>query len=585
MSGVSTLPMTVALLLALAVLAASVRLLRHARSGRLAPGRCAGIVSLQVLASVLLFLVMFPPAGTREAGVLTVLTEGADAGRPEGVVVALPEYLGRGSGIDAVPDLATALRRHPGTTRIDVRGSGLPWRDHDAARGIEVTFDAADLPPGLAELHVPGHMAAGQRTTVHGRVAGVSGARVELRGPTDQRVAIVEVDDQGRFTLPLVARAPGTVEFALHVLDAGDEPIDGATLALRVSEGQATRVLLLAGAPGAELRALRRWAVDAGVALESRIQLSRDVSLGRRPDVEADELAAFDLLMLDERSWRTLDGVQRSAIRDAIRDGLGVLLRIGDVLDEEDQASLRTLGFHARNTTLDDPDVRLDMQAPAMPRADPGDGDPRPPRLRRRPLEVEAGNSTALLRSEDGEPLALWRGEGLGRVALWWLQDTHPLVRQGEDGTHASLWSAVVATLARAQEHGALDPGIDAGPNARRVLCGLGSEARVRAPDGGVVELLAGTRGCAAYWPEHDGWHVLLDGGRATPFHVAESATLHAYAIQSATRELASRPGLAGSAPRTPSPGSPWPWFLAFLATVAGLWALERRRTPSPASG
>ncbi|TXK62110.1 hypothetical protein [Alkalisalibacterium limincola] len=74
---------------------------------------------------------------------------------------------------------------------------------------------------------------------------------------------------------------------------------------------------------------------------------------------------------------------------------------------------------------------------------------------------------------------------------------------------------------------------------------------------------------------------MLLDDA-SSPFHVAPSSTLHVHAMHAATRELASRPHPATSTVRSPAPGSPWPWFLAFLATVAGLWALERRR---PSSG
>lgn len=583
MTSLPAIPVVVALLLAAAVLAASLRLLLQARAGSITPRRCAGILGLQALAAVLLHLVVFPPATSREAGVLTVLAEGAAGDRHAGDSVALPEYRGRGA--DAVPDLATALRRHPGTTRIVVHGAGLPWRDHDAAHGIDVTFDPTPLPSGLAELHLPQDVVAGQRAVIHGRIAGVDGARLELRDPADRPMASVAADDQGRFALPLVARAAGTVEFALQVLDASGERIDESTVALSVGEGQATRVLLLAGAPSAELRALRRWAVDAGVALESRIQLSRDISLGRRPDIDADELAALDLLMLDERTWRALDGPQRIAIREAVRNGLGVLLRIGEVLDDEDRESLRMLGFESRNMELDDPGVRLAPEALDLARSadgdGDGDGDPGSTLLARRPLEVVAADGIALLRSDTGEPLARWRGEGLGRVALWWLQDTHPLVRQGEPGTHASLWSTVVSTLARADSNRPPELGIDAGPHARRVLCGLDGDARVRAPDGSLVELLTDDGGCAAYWPEEGGWHVLL-GNAPSPFHVAPSSTLHAHAMHAATRELASRPHPATSTVRSPAPGSPWPWFLAFLATVAGLWALERRR---PSSG
>src|SRR5690606_14011482 len=133
-----------------------------------------------------------------------------------------------------------------------------------------------------------------------------------------------------------------------------------------------------------------RWAVDAGVELEARVQLGRDVSLGARPDVDAAMLRDADLLLLDERVWRGLDDAQQALLLASVREGLGVLLRLGDVLSDEDRRGLAALGFMADNMVLEDTAVQL-APRPGSAGASPGDGTASIA-LTRRPVRIAAGD-------------------------------------------------------------------------------------------------------------------------------------------------------------------------------------------------
>ena len=127
-----------AVLLALAVLAAWLRLwLGHRRDARRPRAwRLAVLVLLQPLLALALHATLFPPASVLAPGELTLLTEGASAGDvPEaardGLVLALPEARA-GGDVARVPDLGTALRQHPGTTRVHVVGAGVAVAGHIA---------------------------------------------------------------------------------------------------------------------------------------------------------------------------------------------------------------------------------------------------------------------------------------------------------------------------------------------------------------------------------------------------------------------------------------------------------------------
>src|SRR6185312_8812449 len=100
-----------------------------------------------------------------------------------------------------------------------------------------------------------------------------------------------------------------------------------------------------AGAPDPELKYLRRWAVDAGVDLASRIVLSDGVAIqDGAAALDADALAKTDLVMVDERAWKNLDAGAKQALEHATRDGLGLFLRVSGPLPDVAAGDWRALG-------------------------------------------------------------------------------------------------------------------------------------------------------------------------------------------------------------------------------------------------
>ena len=200
----------VAALLALGVLLAWLGLWVAQRGVTGARGtRLLALCLLQPLLAASLYLVLFPPARMVEAGALAVLTEGAtaaDGARAQGLVLALPEA-GEVAGVPRVPDLASALRAHPGVARVQVLGAGLVARDRDAAATVALDFDPPPLPPGIAALSVPARSVRGADVVVAGQVVGTEAGSVELRDPAGRRVDAVAPDAEGRFALRAVAMA------------------------------------------------------------------------------------------------------------------------------------------------------------------------------------------------------------------------------------------------------------------------------------------------------------------------------------------------------------------------------------------
>ncbi|KFN46234.1 hypothetical protein N790_02200 [Arenimonas malthae CC-JY-1] len=584
-----SLPNLVALALTAVVLLSGARLAWQLRAGTLPWPRFLLRFAGQAASAALLYFVLFPPLQPGREGALVVLTAGAETPAdlaPGDVRVALPEA-GDVANAERVPDLGTALRRHAGRSPVRVLGQGLPARDHDAARGRALAFEPTPLPDGLQALEAPVSVVTGRQWEVRGLATGLAGGRAELRDPADAVVASTELDDTGAFTLATTAGLPGQVDYTLQLHNAEDTVTQSLALPLQVRDAAPRRVLLLAGGASPEVKYLRRWAVDAGLRLHSVISLGGGVELGDPPlPITAATLSEFDLVLLDERTWRDLGEGGRATLKAAMREGLGVLLRITGELTPADHAALRTWGLQAETA-----DIARGVRLPGTEHADATvalDAETRAadvaPLLSRRALALSAADGAVLLRAGDGAALALWRPEGRGRVALWTLSDSYRLWLAGRRSAYGQLWANAVDTLARGTEAALPELPTHAWLNQRVALCGLPEGARVRAPDGTESALwpdpATGHARCAGFWPAQPGRHAVLVDDQALPLLVRDPAELPAMAArenQVATLALVAGDNTATAEP-APVPSPRWPWFVAWLLLSSALWWLERRR-------
>jgi hypothetical protein len=579
--------MSSALIVAIVLAAAAV--LGAWRTARATQAHKALRILLQLAAAVLVYFLLFPPSTDErfDSATLVVLTPGASAEQSAAsargsAVVTLPGATAS-SSIERVPDLGTALRRHPDVTSIKVVGGGLPARDLDATRGLSVEFDAAPLGDGIVELSAPSYVLAGSVWNVSGRVEGESGGRIELRDPAGAVVATALLAAEGMFTLSAQAKHAGDALFALRVIDQAGKPREDMPLPIIAREGEGMRVLLFAGAPDPELKYLRRWAVDAGVQLTSRIAVSDGIALrDGTAMLTAETLARTDVVIVDERAWKTLDASAKALLTDALREGLGIVLRVSGPVPDDVAAQWQDFGFRVQAEDVAQ-NVALERTAGSQESQ---------PSLSRRAVAVEGADVTPLLRASDGSSVALWRAEGQGRVAVWWLGDSYRLSLGGDPGRFGTLWSVALTTIARARALGQPSMPTDARVNERSVFCDLAKDAIVEQPDAARVavsiEKNDADLGCAAFWPSQPGWHTLVSGNDRWSFRVRapdEAKALAAAQTAAATALFAGHGGGESGVSIRPVPMPRWPLFLAALITLAVLWWLERGREPQLPQG
>ena len=162
----------------------------------------------QFALAALLWCVLVPPSQPGQGGALVLLTEGADlqalAPAPGDRVLSLPGAPAF-EGADSVPDLGTALRRHPDARPVRVLGRGLAARDRDAAGGVGFEFVPAPLPETLVALSLPDTILRGRRFELSGVITGHDGGEVELLDPAGERIDRAALGEAGAFAALLLS--------------------------------------------------------------------------------------------------------------------------------------------------------------------------------------------------------------------------------------------------------------------------------------------------------------------------------------------------------------------------------------------
>lgn len=565
--------------LAVALILFAAAALGLAESARLNGWRRLLGLAAAVAAPALLYFVLFPPLREAPDHTLQVLTPGDTAPPAPDTAdlrtVALPGSVAP-TGVERVPDLATALRRHGDTTALRVLGDGLDAADRDAARGLALRFDAPPLPRGVIALDVPADIRAGHSFALGGQVGQAQGLQLVLREPGGALQGPLALDADGRFGFTLFAARAAELNYELRLLAADGSELQRLAVPVQVRDGAALRLLLLSGGPDADLKYLQRWALDAGHTVDARISLSRGIAQQRGDtSLSAATLAATDVAIVDERAWSALDKTARARLLAAADAGMGLLLRLVATPTAAQTAEWRGMGVG-----LDNADIATTLHLAGETRQGATAV------LQRLPLIAKDDALIAVARDADGDAFAVARNRGQGRIGAWWLQGSHTLVTRGQGALHDALWADALDTLARPRQAVLPVPPALAWQFERTVLCAREATFRVTAPDGAVTEVA--TRGagdahwCGGYWPRETGWHTLQAGEAGTRFFVraaADASPLYQAQTSAATRALAGA-GPAHAPARALRPGARWPWFLAWLLPASVLWWLQRARRP-----
>ena len=534
-------------------------------------------------------------SGRAEAGAAIVATEGAtpsvvrrladSAHAPIYVLARAGDARSFGAAARPTPDIAAIMRDAPSIGRLIVTGWGLDSAELADAGRRSLTFIPEPIPPGVATVRWSSQVPLGGRLVVRGSTTGVpAGSLIQLIGPEG-------IADTGRITpdstFVLGVRPPAAahLRYALRIALAGGSVV-AETLGTAVVDRPPPSVLILDRAPSFESRYLEDWLRAAGGSLAVRTAISRgryrtrylNRSTADLSRLTVSALRSFDVVVLGMRTLAGLPPAERSALVSAVRDGgLGVVLRADDA---RPGGGAMLEGFSLAASGSSDRTSRL---------AWAGDSGGQPVGLAPLALGGDAG-TRPLATDSGGRPVAAWRRQGVGAVAVTLATTPSRWRLSGETERFASYWSLLLGAVSRppaAQWEAAGPAMVDRPLRLVRFGPDTAPAAIVEAPDARdsvflAQDLIVPSRWEATYWPRTSGWHRIGGDSLALDFDVAATGwrTLEATALHRMTAERAAAitPSTKRNAPGGPRRIPAILLFGVFVGAAAALWSGDPRQ-------
>jgi hypothetical protein len=576
--------------------------LRRPDRRRLA-GRVVAVLGAAVALALLVARPSYPIAVNPQVAVL--LTPGAPADSLRALLAALPaetaawttdsSLAGRvaGTPVQWVSDPAQLRRRQPGLRTVHLLGHGLPGHQLSPLDSVRVVPHLTPPPAGLAAASWTEQVALGEPLVVQGEYQNATGEAVQLRltgfGQGFDSVTVAP-GATARFSLRATPKETGPFVFHLESL-AGSRRLGAEKIPFEVTPKRLLDVLFLESFPTFNGKFLKAFLSAEGHRVAARAAISKGkfrteflnappTALGRLTPAL---LAGRDLILLDDAALRDLGGAERTLLRSAIRDGLGVLVwASGRELPgqapftafrlsvapgpEERRLVLRWPGGPADPPPLTFPALSL-ANAPAV-----------------RPL-VEAG--------KDGI-VAAFTPFGRGGVTVAVAGNAFEWVLGGRAPVHAAYWSHLLTATARRREASegwrvATPLPVPDGP-ATLQLVSANPQLPALSVDSTAVypqQTTAGLGGWeSTFWPRREGWHAATTAAGALfrwyVFGRNDWPGLQARHRYHATQSYLAAGNRDAAADADAAPGTrremvPPVWFYGlFLLSVGYLW-VERK--------
>lgn len=328
-----------------------------------------------------------------------------------------------------------------------VAGQGLPLHALDLLDRKSFTFIPGNPPEGIVNLFVTTRPTINRLSEVTGEFRNISGTHsIALIGPGGKEDSVT-ITRKGttHFTLSFTPRQTGPLLYTLTVSDNLGNTYE-EKVPLSVDKPSPLKILVVSSYPTFETTFLKNFFAAKGHGLVVRSQMSRsnfsyeyiNHAALRFSVLSKNILDEFDLLIIDRQSIQSLSNQESLALKQSIRNGLGVL-SLYDVSpkekDQDDFFPFRTTAIKGDTTTITSGSKRLKL--PTLPFRVNDDV----------PLQQVFTNNSGIL---SGYTL-----EGTGRIGFQLLQETYRLLLAGDTLTYGKLWSPLLERIARTNKKAA----------------------------------------------------------------------------------------------------------------------------------
>lgn len=504
------------------------------------------------------------------------------------------------SGVVPLPNLPTLARQYPHIRRLHLFGDGLRPDELALLDRLALTLHLNALPDGVTVASFPTRIALGEALRAQGTWHAPRRDSLWLYlegGGMRADSALLVGEGELPFELFATPKQAGEWLYKLYAVRAARDTAFVGIVPIHVSAPKSIRVLIVERAPSFETRAFKQWASATDNALAIRSALSRGkffteflnlspLALERLTTAVLDKV---DVVIMDFESLVGLGASEQAALRQAVENGLGVLIVLSDA-PTKNQAKTHHffLGFFA--TMPEKGGARYAKPQGMSPKASASAA------LPIAPLRLQEGFAAeVIVRDEAEQALVIAGVRGLGKVAVSIVEETFRWALEGKSDLYANYWSRVLTRLARPRAQTDIWqvatplPTVDLPCHLTLRTLAPKPIALVAYPSGALdtlffkQSLVEPALWETTFWAREQGWHRILrlddHDSVSLAFYAhldTEWLSLRRAAMQTATRVFAQTRGQEANQADVAQVRRPVPqwWFFALFVIAAGyLWA------------
>lgn len=331
------------------------------------------------------------------------------------------------------------LQQHGSAIRF-VLGEGLPHYALDLIAEKNYEFIQGNIPDGIIELYARTPTRSGRDNIVKGIYNNPQNETwLYLEGPGGMEDSVV-VNGSGRqsFRLSFYPKQAGNYLYSI-ISKSSEEEVHREKFPIVVEKPEPLAILFIQSYPTFETQTLKNFLASHNHQVTLRSRLSRDryryEYLNAPPrtitTLNQEVLTAMDLLILDGDAALSLSRSEVKALRDAIRNGLGLLV-VPDRISGKDTNPL--FPFTVNEVRTDTALFYHNDQKLSLPAI---------------PVRVKQSSSVVPLLESSNGLLSGYSFEGAGKIGFQLLQQTYRLSLSGDSILYSQLWAPLLEDVAR----------------------------------------------------------------------------------------------------------------------------------------
>ncbi|RZL38843.1 MAG: hypothetical protein EOO96_02020, partial [Pedobacter sp.] len=237
-----------------------------------------------------------------------------------------------------IPDIAYYLAKHPSIETIKIYGYGLSKDELKKLHNYNIAYHPADEPAGILSCNWNNELAENEMLYVQGTYNNPSTKAAQLK-LTGFGVALdsltIPAETSTTFSLKNSLRQRGRAVLNL-IATGNNDTVAQEKIPVQVFPKPPLKLLTLTSFPSFEYNFLKKWLYENQYPVAIRSKISKDKystdflnrSTIKLEDIRQSMLQKEEVLIIDQQEFEAISSAERTAIMQAVTQGLGLVLLI-----------------------------------------------------------------------------------------------------------------------------------------------------------------------------------------------------------------------------------------------------------------